>query len=620
MSLIRFFEFGGMDRVSEAHLVDPRQAVEAIDLDVIRRSLRGLPVLTQEVVITSGVGGSDPIALPLSSVSGSLEWLVFPFWVSLVEQAAINDTWQRVYWSRDGDGAGGLYYARRSTFDFGTAWQLGIPRPTTAPTLASAGGTGPTEERAYVYCPRTQLGELGPPSPPASAVGNADGTWTLGSLPATYTTPSAPIVALEIYRTSIGTSSVSYRYVGEVALGTTSYIDTLSNALLAFRSPLPSTWWDPPVPGLMGLIRHPSGSLAAFVNNTVYLSEPWYPHAWPIPYAYTVPHAIRALAVLRDAIIIFTTGKTWYLVGSHPSSMVLIEGAASYTVPSNRAIANTMDGLVVGTKDGLLFLSEDVNGNLSDEILELEEWRQYYSNALEVAANDREIVVFFNTSKSLLLYRQAQNKFASTFISIYNIRHVLSIKSTSDIWYEASPVPGRLDLYLSNTFNNGRREWQWGSNTIRLIQPENLGVLYIEGRELTVAESGVSGDLYQEYNDERWAAGRLDTLADYALAGQAVADFPYSSAEPLPPLQPLGGEPLWWVGGPAPGASALNYLRVRVFADDNLRYDQYVSLNRVHRLPSGFRAINWRIELRAGPRIEVTYVAVASTIEALKRG
>lgn len=620
MSLVRFFEFGGIDRVREPHLVDPRRAVDAVDLDVVRGSLRGLPVLRQELVLTSGVSGSDPIALPLSTPSGQLEWLTFPFWVSLVEQAAINDAWQRIYWSRDGDGTGGLYYARRGTFNFATAWQLGVPRPTTPPSVTVSGGTGPTEERVYVYCPRTQLGELGPPSPPAAATGNVDGTWTVGSLPTTYSTPSAPIVALEIYRTSIGTTGVDYRYVGEVSLGTTSYVDTLSNSLLAFRSPLPSTWWDPPVAGLKGLVRHPSGSLAAFVDNTIYLSEPWYPHAWPITYAYTVPHAIRALAVFKNAIFIFTTGKMWILVGSHPSSMTLIEGDRAYAVPSNRAIADTSNGLVVGTKDGLVFLSEDANGNLTDEIIELEEWRSHYSNMLEVAANDREIVVFFNSYKGLLIYRRGINDYVATFLSFYNIRHILSIKSTSDIWYEASPSPDRLDLYLSNSFENGRRAWRWASNTVRLAQPENLGILFVEGRHLVSKETAVSEDTYRAYNEDRWSAGPLDVLAEYPLAGQIVEGFPYSSAEPLPPQQPLGGEPLWWVVSSTSEPSELNYLRARVYADDVLRFDEYIQLNRVRRLPSGFRATNWRMELDAGPQIEVTYVALASTIEALKRG
>lgn len=64
------------------------------------------------------------------------------------------------------------------------AWYaLGVPSPTTAPTLTPSGGTAPVESRSYAYTFVTPWGEESGPSP-ASAVasGNTNGTWALSAL------------------------------------------------------------------------------------------------------------------------------------------------------------------------------------------------------------------------------------------------------------------------------------------------------------------------------------------------------------------------------------------------------------------------------------------------------
>ena len=626
MTLIRYFDFGGLDRATEPHLVEPDRAINAVDLDVTKRSLRGLPAFVQRSVLThSYEPPGAQVALPLSSASGTLTWLVFPFWVSLVETPAINDSWGRIYWSRDGDGAGGLYYHRQSIFNYSAAWKLGVPRPTTAPTVAVSGGTGPTTDRAYVYCYRTSLGELGPPSPPRLATGNTNGTWQISGLPSAPTAECAPLSAIEIYRTSVGNAGVSYRFVASVNIGTTSYDDTLSDSELALRLPLLSTWWDPPPVGLKNLLRHPSGALVAFVGNTVCFSEPWHPHGWPIPYSYTVPHAIRALALVRDALVVFTTGRVYYLVGTHPSSMALIEGDAAFDVPSPRAVANLADGAVVATDSGLLVLTENEAGNISEELFTPEEWRSYYNSATQVGATGREIVVNFGNSRGLLIYRRQRQQYVASFLSLYNINHIVSPKAADKIWYQSSVAPGRIDLYTVDDYANTRRPWSWSSPSVRLPQPENLGVVHIRGSLVTSGQPAVSGDEYDDYNAARWAAGPLDVLDGYSLGGESYVTYPLSVGTLVPPLQPLGGEPLWLTTGGSGAAlggsaSALDHLRVRVWADDVLRFDEGVQLDTLRRLPSGFKATSWRMEVDGGPRVEVNYAALASTIEAAKRG
>lgn len=109
-------------------------------------------------------------------------WLVFSDDVDVVQSPLANDEKGRFYYASE------AHEPRMSTYEdaiFGTAFPnawfgLGVPNPTTAPSVSVTDGTTPQESRAYAYTFVTRLGEESGPSPASALVtGNANGTWSV---------------------------------------------------------------------------------------------------------------------------------------------------------------------------------------------------------------------------------------------------------------------------------------------------------------------------------------------------------------------------------------------------------------------------------------------------------
>lgn len=163
--------------------------------------------IASDVVITSGA--LEPLRLPLdiytSSKAGSLMsahrltaaddtdvWLAWTSDVDAVRALlADNSESQRVYYSGDGEPRVSDLAKATSLSDNkypDTCFVLGVPRPSTAPTLGSiSGGSGVTETRLYTFTfvskttltDGTVLEEEGAPAVAVSGVGKVDDTWTV---------------------------------------------------------------------------------------------------------------------------------------------------------------------------------------------------------------------------------------------------------------------------------------------------------------------------------------------------------------------------------------------------------------------------------------------------------
>ena len=108
--------------------------------------------------------------------------------------------------------------------------------------------------------------------------------------------------------------------VGQVA--GVSYIDSVPSGNLA--EVIPTELYDPPNTATTGIVAHPSGFLAGFYGNTLALSEPGAPHAWPIDYRLVTGHDIVGLGVFGNTIAVMTKGWPYLAIGSDPSAISMV--------------------------------------------------------------------------------------------------------------------------------------------------------------------------------------------------------------------------------------------------------------------------------------------------------
>jgi hypothetical protein len=203
---------------------------------------------------------------------------------------------------------------------------------------------------AYVYTWVNEYGEESAPSLPVLGAGDANGVWYIGNItdpPANPPTSGTSLYTKKrLYRTLSGGEGNFYlvsEHLMSAALPDgnwpthTSYIDdhqALPDTTLAAKLPLESTFWVPPPDTLQGWIAMPNGFLVAFDKavetppgsgryvggNTVYMSDAYHFHAWPVAFKYATETQIVGLGVIGQTCVGVHAGYPATVTGSKPAT------------------------------------------------------------------------------------------------------------------------------------------------------------------------------------------------------------------------------------------------------------------------------------------------------------
>ena len=259
------------------------------------------------------------------------DFIAFDSLVSVVPGPVIQDTYQRVFLTRDD--AGGLLQVTEGGFssDLSSARVLSdLATPVAAPSVelitldtgvwVSSPEIVAEKYAAFVVTFVTDRGEETAPSPASEVVGYIDSDdygFRLTDLPvSTY----PHVTARRIYITVDG----EYYLIAEIAAAGASH-DLASLDDDAISDLITTTDFSPPLADLRGLVGLPGGALAGFVNDgdtgTVCVSEPFLPHAWPVGYRFKTYDKVVALAPVPEGLLVLTVGKPMIIVGDSPDVM-----------------------------------------------------------------------------------------------------------------------------------------------------------------------------------------------------------------------------------------------------------------------------------------------------------
>ncbi|MGZ5183612.1 MAG: hypothetical protein ACXWCO_00770 [Caldimonas sp.] len=357
MPLLSVSVFDGIYPRTAATRLAPNQAQEAQNVKLYSGELR----YWQGEVDTYTPAMASVRSLYLLYGSVSSIWLTWNVaGVDVVPGPLADTTDFRVYFTGAGSprktnfamaSAGGPPYP-------GSYLEMGVPAPAAAPTVVSSSHSAPVEDRVYVYTYLSTFGALteeSGPSPPSAIVGvDVPGTTTV-----TVSGFSAPpaghynITGINIYRSVAGATTANYEFVANIAVATTNYVDTLLTANLG--QVLPSLGWLPPPAGLQGLITiGQTGVLAGFVGNTVYFSEPFAPHAWPLAYAISLPYDVVGLSVTAGDVVVMTKRYPYLISGATPGQMSEQQLPIDEPCIARSTIASDENGVVYASPNGLV--------------------------------------------------------------------------------------------------------------------------------------------------------------------------------------------------------------------------------------------------------------------------
>lgn len=556
MPAIRLSVFAGMFPLRSVRLLPDEAAADAVNVDIASGVLRGLQAPQAVFSLDPATESVFRIATGTASDLGSSIWMQFTDPNTDVARSPIvNDSFDRYYWASPTTGPRMNTRARIAAGQ--PSYVLGVKRPTTTPTVTPAGSPSPIETRSYVVTFRSSFGEEGPPSAPVEATGAASGTWALTNIPQPDGDVNfTPITAIVIYRTITSSAGVSVFFrVAEVAVGVTSYNDTISSTIVSGQGQLLSNTWVAPPSTLQGLIAMPNGILVGFVNNTLYFSENYRPHAWPAEYALTTEYPIVGLGVFGNTCVVATTGKPAAVTGVKSASMNLVSFSTPSPCVSRASVVSAKDGVYFAGENGLVLIDMGGVRELTEGFIGRDRWAEdYVPSSIKAMFVDGRYVATRLKGSELRGFVFRTDKLDDGVSWLDDATLVTARSFRADPWSSKG-------IYVAPDGIGGRRVYQW--------RP--------------------SGGSRQTY---RWRSKEF--LLPRPLNMAAAQVF----FEPITPAPPELG-------------------RLRVWADKRLVYDQpFTTDQAIIRLPNGFMAAVWQVEVQSS--LTITAVHMATTVTELR--
>lgn len=416
-----------------------------------------------------------------------------------------------------------------------SALELGIPQPQTKPSVGHSGGTGIASTRFYVYTYFSELGEESAESPVSDIyTGKVDGTWAITGMnefPAnsgtgtashslgvtTFTNGASARHWLRVGDSVvINTTTVivtetpspsSYKVAGNFAAATTwarkynwntsnmkrrlyrtagtiaqfqlvsddvgtTYNDTLSDSAI-LGDELISQGWIPPQVNMTGLVAHPSGALAGFINNILCLSVPYQPHAWREQDQLATDYEIVGLAVFGTEIGVGTKGNAYVATGVEPETMSMQSIKGVYPCLSKRSVCSIGNGFIYSTKHGMASVNIDGVGIMTDNFFTKDEWQKYQpSSILTTLAFGRIYLSFSREDKSMAMLIIDGDLLVTADIVAWEL---YTDESTGELYITDPNGIKEWDSIKSYPLNNN-----WRSKDFILTKPVNIGAAKID--------------------------------------------------------------------------------------------------------------------------------------------
>lgn len=513
---------------------------------------------------------------------------------NVVRSPVANDSYSRYYFASAGQAPG---YNTQSRIIAGSAnFLLGIPTPETAPGVSVTGGSATNETRSYVYTWVSTYGEEGAPSPPTTVTNHPDGTWNL-----TLTSPLAgdsanrSLATQRIYRTVPGVGgSATFFWVADVPIGTTTYADNQSDAVVSLNNQLTSTTYTPPPSGLKGIVSMPNGMIAGWQGNEVWFCEPYLPHAWPAAYTIAVDATIVGLGVVGQTLVILTDGFPYAATGVSPSTMALSKIATYEPCMSRGGIISTQNGVLYPSPNGICLAAYGLVQNATQQLATKDRWQDLIQPETIRAARIGSSYYAWGSpgagcfdpvgyDTSSFQQEDYTSAFSGILVSLVDPRIAWTSLETADttqasitenvltdVWTgEVFLVRNNQVLWLDTTTQAVPGSYLWRSKVFELDEPKNLAAMKIRFEENTYDPSFV-----------------LSTSAPNRNINQTLA--------------------------------ANQYGLVRVYAGGQLILCYELrTTGELMRLPSGFKHEFWQFEIEA--RVKVYNIQVASSAKELAK-
>jgi hypothetical protein len=411
--------------------------------------------------------------------SGLYKWLEWSTDVDVVIGPVGDITESRIYYT--GSGAPKkTNWNLATTSGTGSApypnayYNMGVLAPAAAPTLVKSGGSGTVkEDRAYVYTNISTFGSVQEESAPSPATTvsavEPNATVTVSGF-SSVAVSGYNITSRRIYRSVAGTDTVSYLFVAEIPVATTSYADTL--LAINLGSSLTSLYYTEPPSTLQGLVAMANGILAGFTGNQVWFCEPYLPHAWPSNYMLTVNDEIVGLGVYDSSVVVLTKHQPFVITGTSPGGMSQVKLPMMQPCVSKKSITTDQYGVLYASPNGLVSIGSGTQDVVTTALYTREEWQTLNPSSFVAKVYNNLWIGFYTAGGSTQAIVIARGDIPPLFTLNYSASALFIDNLNANI-YAVSTIDNLVYKLDADTNNNTYYEWL--SKKFVLPQPTNFG-------------------------------------------------------------------------------------------------------------------------------------------------
>ena len=414
-------------------------------------------------------------------------WFHWTTDVDVVQGFIAADATERTYFTGDGNPKvtnNSLSLTGGSTDYPINSYDIGVPKPIPAPTTTKSGtpdANTTAETRVYTY---TYVNSWGEESTPYAATDMAPSTEDVyPGESVVVTMPTGSITNFEvtkkrIYRSATGTANTSFFFVAEVDLSAPTYTDSLEGDSL--NEVLPSLTWVQPPTSLKGLIGLANGIMVGFSGNDIYFSEPFRPFAWPIQYIQTVGWPVVGLGVIDTTVVVLTEGRPYFIQGSHPGSMVMVEADVNQACISKRSIVSMGGYVFYASPDGLVGLSPGGSTVVTESMFDKYTWQTLSPEGLLGCMYENKYVGFFDTDSG-------DGGFVYDMVAkTWNFHSIYAVGAYNDLKNDALYVINEDDKTLYKWDTGAVLSYTWKSKKFTFPEPKSFSCYRVQAEAYPV--------------------------------------------------------------------------------------------------------------------------------------
>jgi len=428
-----------------------------------------------------------------------------------------------------------------------TYQRLGVYAPNNAPALSFTPDSDPdtnTDQRAYCYTFKNNLGEESGPSYPSTGALVEDGAavevYGFEDPPIEYN-----ITTICVYRRASGFHTglekeqevvTDWLLVGEYPVGTDTVTDT--TLLLNLGRAIPSRETREPPEKLRNITAiSDTATLAGSVGNRLYFTENHQPWNWPIDQELTLDDNIMDMQDINGDLFVATDGYPYLIQGDAGCNKRECRAVHKFEYPlpmiacaSGRGSVATPMGMVYVSQDGLVLLSKSTPPKIiTDATFAFDDWRLLRPETMRLAYY-MGAVYCVSEMVSFVLWLDA---------STYSEFEYQRLSTISDMPQDMVLTRNGQLLFLSED-----KIWQWNSgDSLRpyewISEPVNASFIFSVSRaHVTVIDYATTFELISDTAtfsrvlgapwDKAFAVKRLGRHMQYFVRFHGIGTVEYA--------------------------------------------------------------------------------------------